>query len=148
MGQRRGLGIASAEPLYVIKLDHKTGRVIVGPREALLTRTVRLQGVNWLGAEKLEALAGGNGMALEVKVRSTRAPQQAAIAMVDGQVLVTLFDGEYGISPGQACVFYADDSPTSEVLGGGFIAEAVPAACWWLKGWRARRCHLRGAPLP
>ncbi len=128
VGQRRGLGIASAEPLYVIKLDHKTGRVIVGPREALMTRTVRLRDVNWLGAEKLEALAGGNGMALEVKVRSTRAPQQAAIAMVDGQVLVTLFDGEYGISPGQACVFYADDSPTSEVLGGGFIAEAVPTA--------------------
>jgi tRNA-uridine 2-sulfurtransferase len=43
-------------------------------------------------------------------------------------VFVTLFAGEYGISPGQACVFYADESETSEVLGGGFIAEAVPAA--------------------
>lgn len=128
VGQRRGLGVAAAEPLYVIKLDHKAGQVIVGPREALMTRTVRLRDVNWLGSERLEALAGGNGMALEVKVRSTRAPQQAAIAMVDGQVHVTLFAGEYGISPGQACVFYADDSETTEVLGGGFIAEAVPAA--------------------
>ena len=43
-------------------------------------------------------------------------------------VFVTLFAGEYGISPGQACVFYADESETSEVLGGGFIAEAVPSA--------------------
>lgn len=128
VGQRRGLGVAAAEPLYVIKLDHKAGQVIVGPREALMTRTVRLRDVNWLGSERLEALAGGNGMALEVKVRSTRAPQQAAIAMINGEVHVTLFAGEYGISPGQACVFYADDSETTEVLGGGFIAEAVPAA--------------------
>jgi tRNA-specific 2-thiouridylase len=44
----------------------------------------------------------------------------------NGDVFVTLVSGEYGISPGQACVFYADDSATSEVWGGGFIAEAVP----------------------
>jgi tRNA-specific 2-thiouridylase len=44
----------------------------------------------------------------------------------NGDVFVTLVSGEYGISPGQACVFYADDSVTSEVWGGGFIAEAVP----------------------
>ncbi|MNW12666.1 tRNA-specific 2-thiouridylase MnmA [compost metagenome] len=48
--------------------------------------------------------------------------------MQDGEVFVTLVTGEYGISPGQACVFYADDSQTAEVLGGGFIAEAVPQA--------------------
>ena len=49
IGQRKGLGIASDAPLYVIKLEHKTGRVIVGPREALMTKTVRLRDVNWLG---------------------------------------------------------------------------------------------------
>ena len=48
--------------------------------------------------------------------------------MRNGDVYVTLVSGEYGISPGQACVFYADDSEMSEVLGGGFIAEAVPQA--------------------
>ena len=48
--------------------------------------------------------------------------------MAGGEVFVTLFAGEYGISPGQACVFYADESETTEVLGGGFIAEAVPTA--------------------
>ncbi|MHB1103910.1 MAG: tRNA 2-thiouridine(34) synthase MnmA [Devosia sp.] len=128
VGQRKGLGVAAGEPLYVVKLEHRTGRVIVGPREALMTKTVRLRDVNWLGDERLEALASGNGAPVEVKIRSTRPPQQGAVHMADGEVFVTLFDGEYGISPGQACVFYADDSETSEVLGGGFIAEAVPAA--------------------
>ena len=103
-------------------------RVVVGPREALKTHPVKLRDVNWLGSEPLAALVAGNGAPIEVKVRSTRPPQQAVIGLVDGEVTVTLFAGEYGISPGQACVFYADESATSEVLGGGFIAEAVPAA--------------------
>jgi tRNA-specific 2-thiouridylase len=128
VGQRRGLGVAAAEALYVVKLDHKAGRVIVGPREALRTHTVRLRDVNWLGERALGALAAGNGFPVEVKVRSTRPPQPAVIGLVDGEVTVTLAEGEYGISPGQACVFYADESATSEVLGGGFIAEAVPRA--------------------
>jgi len=128
IGQRRGLGIAAAEALYVVRLEHKSGRVVVGPREALRTHTVRLRDVNWLGSDPLAALAGGNGAPIEVKVRSTRPPQQAVIGVQDGEVVVTLIAGEYGISPGQACVFYADESETSEVLGGGFIAEAVPVA--------------------
>jgi tRNA-specific 2-thiouridylase len=129
VGQRKGLGIASDAPLYVVKLDHKAGRVIVGPREALLTRTVRLRDVNWLGdTMDVSQVLSGNGRPVEVKVRSTRPPQPGVVQVVDGEVLVTLFAGEYGISPGQACVFYADDSETSEVLGGGFIAEAVPRA--------------------
>ena len=126
VGQRKGLGIAAAEPLYVVRLDRARNRVMVGPREALMTHTVRLRDVNWLGTRPLADAAGGNGAPVEVKVRSTRPPQQGAVRVVDGEVLVTLFAGEYGISPGQACVFYADESDTSEVLGGGFIAEAVP----------------------
>ncbi|RYE57457.1 MAG: tRNA 2-thiouridine(34) synthase MnmA, partial [Hyphomicrobiales bacterium] len=128
IGQRKGLGIAAGEPLYVVKLDHRAGRVIVGPREALKTHTVRLRNVNWLGAVPLAEASAGNGAPVEVKVRSTRGPQPAVIQMQNGEVFVTLVTGEYGISPGQACVFYADDSQTSEVLGGGFIAEAVPQA--------------------
>ena len=89
---------------------------------------MRLRDVNWLGAMPLAEAAAGNGAPVEVKVRSTRGPQPAVIQLVDGEVMVTLVSGEYGISPGQACVFYADDSDTSEVLGGGFIAEAVPQA--------------------
>ena len=128
IGQRRGLGIAAAEALYVIRLEHKAGRVVVGPHEALKTHTVRLRDVNWLGEAPLAVLAGGNGAPIEVKVRSTRPPQQAVIGLDGGEVVVTLIAGEYGISPGQACVFYADDGEQSEVLGGGFIAEAVPQA--------------------
>ncbi|MBD8066948.1 tRNA 2-thiouridine(34) synthase MnmA [Devosia sp. PTR5] len=128
IGQRKGLGIAAGEPLYVVKLDHRAGRVIVGPREALRTHTVRLRDVNWLGASPLAEASAGNGAPVEVKVRSTRGPQPAVIQMREGAVYVTLVAGEYGISPGQACVFYADDSATAQVLGGGFIAEAVPQA--------------------
>ncbi|MHA6297026.1 tRNA 2-thiouridine(34) synthase MnmA [Devosia sp. CAU 1758] len=128
IGQRKGLGVAAGEPLYVVKLEHKTGRVVVGPRKALKTHTVRLRDVNWLGGMPLAEAAAGNGAPVEVKVRSTRGPQPAVIQMRDGAVYVTLVSGEYGISPGQACVFYADDSETTEVLGGGFIAEAVPQA--------------------
>ena len=128
IGQRKGLGIAAHEALYVVRLEHKTGRVVVGPREALMTRTVRLRDVNWLGDRPLAEVGTGNGMPVEVKVRSTRPPQSGSVHRHGDEVFVTLFAGEYGISPGQACVFYADESDMSEVLGGGFIAEAVPAA--------------------
>src|SRR5690606_38212770 len=128
IGQRKGLGIAASEPLYVVKLDHRGGRVIVGPREALKTHTVRLRDVNWLGSLPLAEASAGNGAPVEVKRRSTRGPQPADILRQDGEVYLTLVSREYGISPGQACVFYTDDSHTSEVLGGGFIAEAVPQA--------------------
>jgi tRNA-uridine 2-sulfurtransferase len=127
VGQRRGLGIASGEALYVIRLDRQTSRVIVGPRAVLRTQRLRLRDVNWLGALSLHRLGGGNGTPVEVKVRSTRPPQPAVIGVEDGNVVVTLAAGEYGVSPGQACVFYADESETAEVLGGGFIAEAVAA---------------------
>jgi tRNA-specific 2-thiouridylase len=128
VGQRKGLGVAAQEALYVVKLDYRAGRVVVGPRDALMTKTVRLRDVNWLGDRPLDEIGTGNGQPVEVKVRSTRPPQQGAVHRDGENVFVTLFAGEHGVSPGQACVFYADDSATSEVLGGGFIAEAVPAA--------------------
>lgn len=127
IGQRRGLGIAAGEPLYVIRLDPARGQVIVGPYGELKTYTVRLRDVNWLGRDALSAVAGGNGLAIEARIRSTRAPQEAVLQIVDEEVYVTLIAGEHGISPGQACVFYADGEDETQVLGGGFIAEAVPA---------------------
>ena len=127
VGQRRGLGIAAGEPLYVVRLDARTQQVIVGPKSALSTHTVRLRDLNWLGPRPLAQMADGNGMAIEAKVRSTRAPQEAVIFMREGEVYVTLIAGEAGVAPGQACVLYSDDSDDAQVLGGGFIAEAVPA---------------------
>jgi tRNA-uridine 2-sulfurtransferase len=119
VGQRRGLGIASGEPLYVIKLDAKLARVIVGPREALATRIVPLRDVNWIGDG---SLAAADGRALAVRVRSTREPQPAILHVKDhGDVDIELPDGEYGVSPGQACVFYESTDIRSRVLGGGSI---------------------------
>jgi len=123
VGQRRGLGIASADPLYVIHLDAVRSRVIVGPREALAARRLVLRNVNWLGDLPLEA-AGAEGMEIFARVRSTRPPQRAEIRLRDGEVQVSLLDGETGVAPGQACVFYAGEGEGARVLGGGWIARA------------------------
>lgn len=128
IGQRRGLGISAGEPLYVVKLDPEQKRVIVGPYEALATRAVKLKQVNWLGGMSLSEIEDMGPIRIEAKVRSTRPPQPAQLSVVNGEVEVELVAGEHGVSPGQACVFYADDSEDSQVLGGGWIAEAVSAA--------------------
>lgn len=123
VGQRRGLGVASADPLYVIHLDARRGRVIVGPREALAARRLVLRNVNWLGDAPLEAIGAG-GQEIYARVRSTRAPQRAEIVQKDGETLVSLIDGETGVAPGQACVFYAGQGEGARVLGGGWISRA------------------------
>jgi tRNA-specific 2-thiouridylase len=117
IGQRRGLGIAAADPLYVIALDANRARVIVGPREALATRRIRLRDVNWLGEGRFEDIDPA-GLEIAVRVRSTREPAPARL-MPDGYV--ELLAAETGVSPGQACVFYASSAPDARVLGGGFI---------------------------
>jgi tRNA-specific 2-thiouridylase len=124
IGQRRGLGIAAPEPLYVVRLEPKENRVIVGGKNDLTSYRVKLRDVNWLGGGDLKVLAAGNGLAIEAKVRSTRAPQPSVIQVINDEIYVTLIDGELGISAGQACVFYSDESEISEVLGGGFIVGA------------------------
>ena len=123
IGQRRGIGVAIGEPLYVIHLDPVGRRVIVGPREALATRRLHLRGVNWLGDEPLAGMPA-EGVTLMARVRSTRPPMPARVFQVDGQVHVDLSDGETGVAAGQACVFYEDDGPGARVLGGGWIERA------------------------
>jgi tRNA-specific 2-thiouridylase len=127
IGQRRGIGIASGEPLYVVHLDAERARVIVGPREALDTRRVYLRAMNWLGDEELDAV-GPDGIDLFAKVRSTRPPRPATLHRRDGATWVELADGESGIAPGQACVLYGDDSNAARVLGGGFIERSERGA--------------------
>jgi tRNA-specific 2-thiouridylase len=123
IGQRRGLGIASGEPLYVVHIDAAKARVIVGPREALATRRLYLRNVNWLGDEPLTAIPP-DGLPLFAKVRSTRPPRPAVLHHSAGATFVDLADGETGVAPGQACVLYVDDSEESRVLGGGFIGRS------------------------
>jgi tRNA-specific 2-thiouridylase len=124
VGQRRGLGIAGSEPLYVIRLDADTRRVVVGPRSALRTARLQLRDVNWIGEGTLEAALAGGRRELFVKVRSTRQPQQAWLTQENGVAMVEFVDGEDGVAPGQACAFYDAANGQSRVLGGGFIVSA------------------------
>jgi tRNA-specific 2-thiouridylase len=128
IGQRRGLKIASAEPLYVLSLNAKRNEVVVGPRAFLHTRTLILRNVNWLGDGTLDEAVSGQGAEVYARIRSSQAPQPATVSKgADGAVKVTLRDGEHGAAAGQACVLYADGSTEARVLGGGWIAEAVKA---------------------
>lgn len=127
IGQRRGIGVAAGEPLYVVRLDPAAARVIVGPREALETRRVDLRDVNWLGDRPLAEI-GEAGIEIMARTRSTRPPRPALLRFRDGAAEVELAEGEAGIAPGQACVFYSGEGGETRVLGGGFIAGARRAA--------------------
>jgi len=112
IGQRRGLEIGGQpEPLYVVRLDPVTRRVIVGPRAALAVSAARIGELNWL--------ADSFDMPMSAKIRSMAKP---APARFDGTTL-TFETPEYGVAPGQAAVFYAGD----RVLGGGWIEATVAA---------------------
>ena len=126
IGQRRGIGVATGEPLYVVHLDAANARVVVGPREALETHRIILRDMNWLADSTLDDI-GPNGLELFAKVRSTRPPKPAILHHEVGITSVELLDGESGIAPGQACVLYSDDGNEARVYGGGFIARSQRA---------------------
>jgi tRNA-specific 2-thiouridylase len=128
VGQRRGLGIAAGSPLYVVRLEAASRRVVVGPREALITRRLALRDVNWLGDGSIEAALGPGRTDCFVKVRSTRQPQHAWLSRGADGIEVELVDGEDGVSPGQACVLYDAADGQSRVLGGGFIRRTGATA--------------------
>ena len=127
VGQRRGIGIAAGRPLYVVRLDAAARRVVVGPREALRTSRVRLREVNWLGEGSIDGALCAGWHEVFVKVRSTRPPQPAWLSRGAGGIEVDLVEGEEGVSPGQACVFYEAAEGQARVLGGGFIRSSIPA---------------------
>jgi tRNA-specific 2-thiouridylase len=126
VGQRRGIGVASGEPLYVVRVDAPAARVVVGPREALETRRVILRDVNWLGDTALAALPA-TGLDVLARVRSTRPPAPARLSLRNGEAVVELMAGESGVAPGQACVLYDGEGEGARVLGGGFIARTERA---------------------
>ena len=127
IGQRRGIGIASGEPLYVVHLDAERARVVVGPREALETHKVFLRDMNWLGDGPLDLLPQ-DGLDVFARVRSSRPPRAATLHHKAGATWVDLADGETGVAPGQACVLYSDDGDEARVLGGGFISRSERSA--------------------
>ena len=126
IGQRRGLGVATGEPLFVVKIDAPGKRVIVGPRAALLTAALTIGESNWLGQGSL-AQACADGLPALARVRSTRAPAHGRLAMVNGAPGFVFDTPEEGVAPGQACVIYAAPSGMT-VLGGGFIVATLSAA--------------------
>jgi tRNA-specific 2-thiouridylase len=123
IGQRRGIGVAVGEALFVVHLDPAGKRVIVGPREALATSRLHLRQVNWLGDGTL-AEAAAVGLDVHARVRSTRAPLPARLYAGDGRAYVDLGAGESGVAPGQACVVYEGEGAGARVLGGGWIERA------------------------
>lgn len=121
VGQRKGIGIAAAEPLYVIRIDAKARRVIVGPREALARVSVYLKELNWLDAAPLTP----EGRAVSVKLRSAQPAVEAMLypGQQAGEARLDLLRPEYGVAPGQAGVLYDGD----RLLGGGWITRSQEA---------------------
>ena len=115
IGQRRGIKIASDNPLYVINIDADNNTIIVGNKGCLEIKEIKLRELNILGAkEEFDKI-------VNIKVRSTGRLLKAKINLLDNFANVKILDKETGISPGQACVFYSKDDLGDKVLGGGWI---------------------------
>jgi tRNA-uridine 2-sulfurtransferase len=113
VGQRRGLGIAASEPLYVIATEPATKRVIVGRNEDLMRRSLIAKEVNWLSIDVLQ-----EPRPAQVKIRNKHVPAQAVLVPAgNSSVEVRFHEAQRAVTPGQAAVFYDGDL----VLGGGWI---------------------------
>jgi tRNA-specific 2-thiouridylase len=116
VGQRKGLGIAAAEPLYVISIDAASGTVVLGPRTALDAPGLVTEPANWLRATPVAP-----GTRADVQIRYHHRPAPARLhPLADGRVEVRFETPQTAVTPGQACVFYDGD----RVLGGAPIARA------------------------
>ena len=116
VGQRRGLGIAGEEPLYVVRLDAEKKQVIIGPKEALLKQSFIIRELNWL--------AGDTPLPEQilVKLRSMHPGAKASIERLENnRARITLAEPQSAVSPGQACVIYNGD----KLLGGGWITAEI-----------------------
>ena len=124
VGQRRGLGVAAGEPLFVVRLDPERGQVVVGPRSCLAVDTIRLREPNWLGDGEIAA-AAERGRRVLARVRSTQVPQPARMSRTaEGGYALVLDRPELGVSRGQACVLYDAGQEPGRLLGGGIIERA------------------------
>ena len=117
IGQRKGIGIAYKEPLYVVNINAKKNEIIVGGRKTLAIKTIHLKNLNLLSdVEEYEDN-------LFIKVRSTGRLIRARVNLNDTGAEVNIKESEIGISPGQACVFYSKNQFGDKVLGGGWIIK-------------------------
>jgi len=117
VGQRKGLGIATGTPLYVIELDREKNRVVVGPNDELLKQRFVATGINWI-----RPVARGETVEAHAKIRHNHPAAPASVATRhSGEARVDFVEPQRAITPGQAAVFYDDD----EVLGGGWISKVL-----------------------
>jgi tRNA-specific 2-thiouridylase len=113
VGQRKGLGVATGSPLYVIEIRGDSRQVVVGSNDELCSRTLRARNVNWIAVDDLRGR-----MRVVIKVRNRHQPAQAVIEKgSDGEVVAHFEEPQRAITPGQAAVFYDGDV----VVGGGWI---------------------------
>ena len=115
IGQRKGIKIASNNPFYVVNIDADNNTIIVGNKDCLEVKQIKLRDLNILGSQKeLKEI-------IHIKVRSTGRLLKAKIDVKETTANVEILDKETGVSPGQACVFYSKDKIGDKVLGGGWI---------------------------
>ncbi len=119
IGQRKGIKISSSDPLYVVNIDADNNKIIVGSKESLIIQNIELRDLNILGTEKEFSDY------ILIKVRSTGSLLKAKVNIENNSANVNIVDGEAGIAPGQACVFYSKDSIGDKLLGGGWICKAT-----------------------
>jgi tRNA-specific 2-thiouridylase len=114
VGQRKGLGVASPDPLYVIQIDNASHRVTVGSDAQATTKTLHARDLNWISISSLEG-----EMRVRAKIRHRHEPAWATIRSAGSDEVEAVFDEpQRAVTPGQAAVFYDGD----EVVGGGWIS--------------------------
>ena len=117
IGQRRGIKVSDKEPLYVIKINAEKNEITVGSKKNLIQKKIKLKNLNILC--ELDELKEE----ILVKVRSTGKLIKASVDLNKDKANIKLLEDEYGISPGQACVFYSKNNNGYKVLGGGWITK-------------------------
>tara|TARA_Y100001970_G_scaffold61405_1_gene78423 strand:- start:3605 stop:4723 length:1119 start_codon:yes stop_codon:yes gene_type:complete len=117
IGQRKGIKIAKKDPLYVIEINSNENEIVVGSKDKLIKRNIELKEVNLL--TKIDDFKND----IYVKIRSTGKLIKSRIKLIDRKAKIELLEDEYGISPGQACVFYSKDKIGFKVCGGGWITK-------------------------
>jgi tRNA-specific 2-thiouridylase len=115
IGQRKGIRISSSEALYVVNIDADKNTIIVGSKDALIIKNLFIKDLNILGSKE------EFNKNILIKVRSTGKLLNAKVKFENNSGNVNIIDGETGISPGQACVFYSQDEVGDKLLGGGWI---------------------------
>jgi len=116
VGQRKGLGIASAQPLYVVKIDASSNTVVMGTFEAASFKGLSASGVSWAGGTP-----PGSRFEATVQIRHRHTPAVSLVTIhEDGMITVSFNEPQHGVAPGQAVVVYDGDI----VLGGGWISES------------------------